>query len=216
MLNTCFSVAFQAPSWNDPDYFAMQYFKRIVGEYRCDKYTGQHLNSAHLQYNSFHTYLGNYPDMILHKPFYFAYSDTGIFGNFLYGNEMYTPEMAVVTQNQMSVYAQYIHQSEVYRARNKVFNDLLEHNNPSEISDINARQLAYLDRLVSRTEVASRISHMNQEYVTKVATKWFWDKETAVTGWGNLHSHMVSAHYNRTFKRATLGEYSTVAVHYQY
>ena len=108
MLNTCFSVAFQAPSWNDPDYFAMQYFKRIVGEYRCDKYTGQHLNSAHLQYNSFHTYLGNYPDMILHKPFYFAYSDTGIFGNFLYGNEMYTPEMAVVTQNQMSVYAQYV------------------------------------------------------------------------------------------------------------
>jgi len=83
-------VAFQAPSWNDPDFFAMNYFKRIIGEYRCDKYTGAHLNSAHLQYNSFHTYLGNYPDMILHKPFYFAYSDTALFGNFIYGNEMYT------------------------------------------------------------------------------------------------------------------------------
>lgn len=108
MLNTCFSVAFEAPSWNDPDYFAMDYFKRIIGEYRCDKFTGEHLNSAHLQYNSFHTYLGNYPDMILHKPFYLPYSDTGLFGNFIYGNEMYTPEMSVVTQNQMSLYAQYV------------------------------------------------------------------------------------------------------------
>ncbi len=108
MLNSAFVVAFEAPSWNDPDYFAMQYFKRIIGEYRCDKFTGEHLNSAHLQYNSFHTYLGNYPDMILHQPFYFPYSDTGLFGNFIYGNEMYTPEMSVVTQNQMSIYAQYV------------------------------------------------------------------------------------------------------------
>ena len=91
MLNTCFSVAFIAPSWNDPDFFAMNYFKRIIGDYRCDKFTGQHLNSAHLQYNSFHTWLGNYPDMILHQPFYFAYSDVALFGNFIYGNEMYTP-----------------------------------------------------------------------------------------------------------------------------
>jgi processing peptidase subunit beta len=108
MLNTGFSVAFQAPSWNDPDFFAMNFFKRIIGEYRCDKFTGEHLNSPHLQYNSFHTYLGNYPDMILHKPFYLPYSDTGLFGNFIYGNEMYTQEMAVVTQNQMSIYAQYV------------------------------------------------------------------------------------------------------------
>jgi hypothetical protein len=27
---------------------------------------------------------------------------------------------------------------------------------------------------------------------------------------------MSSAHYNRTFKRATLGDYSQVAVHFQY
>jgi processing peptidase subunit beta len=108
MLNTAFSVAFQAPTWSDPDFFAMNYFKRIIGEYRCDKFTGDHLNSPHLQYNSFHTFLGNYPDIILHKPFFFAYSDVALFGNFIYGNEMYSTEMSVITQNQMSVYAQYV------------------------------------------------------------------------------------------------------------
>jgi processing peptidase subunit beta len=57
---------------------------------------------------------------------------------------------------------------------------------------------------------------MTPEYVSKVASRWFWDKETAVVGYGNLHSHISSAHYNRTFKRATLGDYSQVAVHFQY
>jgi mitochondrial-processing peptidase subunit beta len=108
MLNTCFSVAFVAPSWNDPDFFAMHYFKRIIGEYRIDQFVGEHLNSPHLQYNSFHTWLGKYPDVILHRPFYFTYSDTALFGNFIYGNEMFTPEMAMTPQNQLSVYAQYV------------------------------------------------------------------------------------------------------------
>lgn len=80
----------------------------------------------------------------------------------------------------------------------------------------NAKQLAYLDRLINRTEIATRISHMTPEYISGVATKWFWDKETAVTGWGNLHSGMASAHYNRTFKRATLGDYSQMSVHFLY
>jgi processing peptidase subunit beta len=57
---------------------------------------------------------------------------------------------------------------------------------------------------------------MTADYISKVATKWFWDKETAVTGYGNLHSGMANAHYNRTFKRATLGEYSMIGVHFQY
>ena len=52
--------------------------------------------------------MGNHPDMIMQKPYYHAYSDTGLFGNFIYGNEMYTQEMSVITQNHMSIYAQYV------------------------------------------------------------------------------------------------------------
>ena len=104
----------------------------------------------------------------------------------------------------------------MFRARNKVFNDLLNWNNPVAVSAFNARQAAYLDRVINRTEAATRISHMTAPYINSVATKWFWDKETAVSGYGNLHSHMANAHYNRTFKRATLGDYSQVMVYYQY
>jgi len=103
--NTSVGAAFLAPSWNDPDFFAMHYFTRIIGEYRVDKYTGAHLNSAHLQYNTFHNALGSYPDIILHKPFYIPYSDTGLMGNFIFGNEIFNREMLLMTQNMLSCYA---------------------------------------------------------------------------------------------------------------
>ena len=53
-----------------------------------------------------------------------------------------------------------MNQAEVYRARNKYFNDLLQQNDAAEVSSENGRQAAYLDRVVNRAEVATRISHM--------------------------------------------------------
>jgi processing peptidase subunit beta len=97
-----------APGRNDPDFFAMNYFKRLIGEYRVDKHTGTHLNTPKLQYNSFHTDLGNYADIIMHKPFYFAYSDTALFGNFFFGNEVWNRQMLLLGQNKMSEYAAYV------------------------------------------------------------------------------------------------------------
>ncbi len=86
----------------------MNYFTKIIGEYRVDKYTGAHLNSAHLQYNTFHNAIGSYPDIILHKPFYIPYSDTGLIGNFIFGNEIFNREMLLMTQNMLSCYAQFV------------------------------------------------------------------------------------------------------------
>ena len=84
-------------------------FKRIMGSYRVDKYTGAHLNSPHLQYNSFHTWLGNFPDILVHEPFYFPYSDSGLFGNFLYGNEVFNHQLLFSSQFIMSDYASSVH-----------------------------------------------------------------------------------------------------------
>lgn len=39
-------VFFEAPSWNDPDVFAMHFFSRVLGDYRADRYTGSHLNAC--------------------------------------------------------------------------------------------------------------------------------------------------------------------------
>ena len=66
------------------------------------------------------------------------------------------------------MYCQHLdNQAEVFGARNRFINDL-------------HGQLAYLDRFISRTEKATRFYHMTPDYISKVASKWFWDKETAV------------------------------------
>lgn len=163
-------MGFSAPSWNNPDFFAMEFFTKLIGEYQVDKYTGAHLNTSHLQYNAFHNILGSFPDIIMHKPFYIPYSDAGIFGNFLFGNEVHNREMLLVSQNHMSCYAHQINTVEIFRARNTYWNDLLEQNDPQQVSSKNASQVAYLDRIIPRTESATRISNMDSAYMTKVAS----------------------------------------------
>jgi hypothetical protein len=53
---------------------------------------------------------------------------------------------------------------------------------------------------------------MDTNYLQNIASKWFWDVDTAVYAWGPLHNSMAQAHYTRQYKRATLGEYSIIRV----
>lgn len=174
--NTTAASGFVVPGRNHPDFFAMNYFKRLIGDYRVDRHTGAHLNAAHLQYNSFHTDLGNCPDIIIQKPFYMAYSDVGLFFNFLFGNEVWNKQLMLMGQNKMSEYASYIQTAEVFRARNTYWNELLERNCPIETAHRIANQAGYLGRLINRTEVATRISAMDEAYLRGIASKHFWDK----------------------------------------
>ena len=109
--NLSVGVSFVVPGYNDPDYFAMRFFQRIMGDYRVDKHTGANLNTPKLQYNSFHTDLGNYADIIMQKCFYFPYSDTGLFGNFIFGNEVFGRQMTLMSQNKLSEFAQHVNSS---------------------------------------------------------------------------------------------------------
>lgn len=87
---------------------------------------------------------------------------------------------------------------------------MLERDNAAETAVRNSTQAAYLDRLVSRTEIATRASNMDIPYLQALASKWFWDKETGVYAWGPLHNLSTRSHYNRPYKRATLGEFSII------
>jgi hypothetical protein len=52
-----------------------------------------------------HGYLGDFPDIIAHEPYYHAYSDVGLFGSFLYGNELFTNQMLFGSQFILTDYA---------------------------------------------------------------------------------------------------------------
>jgi len=211
MANVNTGVFFNAPTWTDPDFFAATFFKELMGNYSADRYTGQHLNTPNRQYNTWHSKLGEFPDISIHRSDYFAYSDCALFGNYLHGNEVFQVQMAYMSQGHVTDMASYINISELYRARNKVYNDLLEEGNSDHNGKVIGKQISYLNRRVSRTEIAKRVSNLDCGILQNVATRWFWDRELAAVAWGPIHYLMVWGHYNRPMKRSTLGLYGSAA-----
>lgn len=92
MINSNVGVFYDAPSIKHEDYYAFLLLKHIGGEYRIDKHA-EHLNDVTKQYNGLHTLLGELPDVTKAQSLYYAYSDCGIFGNYFFGNEIFTRQM---------------------------------------------------------------------------------------------------------------------------
>jgi len=207
MANVNVGVFFEAPSWTHPDYYSFLLFQRILGEYTQDKYTGAHLNTADRQYNTIHWHLGNLPDITIQKSIYAPYGDTGLFGAYFHGNEVHSFQMFYMAQLILSEYASYLNQVEVFRGRNKLYNDLLQLETGNDITQNLGNQLLYLNRKVPRSEIAKRVAHFDNIYLQRVATNWFFDTEVSAVAWGPVHSLMTFSHYNRPLKRSTLGWY---------
>lgn len=65
------------------------------------------------------------PDVTLHKCEYIPHSDCGLFGNYLYGNEVFGNQILFLSQYVLTEYASYINSVEVFRAKNAIYNELL-------------------------------------------------------------------------------------------
>jgi len=207
MHNVNVGVFFEAPSWHDEDYYAMLVYQRILGEYTQDRYTGAHLNSTDRQYNLMHQYLGNLPDITIHKSIYTPYSDTALFGSYLHGNEVHAPQMLFMSQVILTEYANFMNEAECFRAKNKLYNELLQHETSNDIAQSIGNQVLYLNRRVPRSEIATRVSNMNGKHLGKVAFNWFFDREISLVSWGPIAHVIVYTHYNRPTRRSTLGWY---------
>jgi processing peptidase subunit beta len=59
-----------------------------------------------------------------------------------------------------------------------------------------------------RSEFARRISAIDAGHITRAATRHFWDKDISVVLWGPTHLLDAVSHYNRSWKRSTLGGYA--------
>lgn len=207
MANVNVGVFFEAPSWTHEDFYAFQVFQRALGEYEQSKHTGQHLNHPSRQYNKLHAFIGGLPDITLHKCLYTPYSDTGLFGSYFHGNEVHTYQMLYSSQIFASEFAINMNQVEVFRAKNKLYNDLLQQETGADIANALGNQLLYLNRVVPRTEIATRVANLEQTHLSRVARNWLFDTEVSAVAWGPIHNLMALSHYNRPLRRSTLGWY---------
>lgn len=89
MINSNVGVFYDAPDWKHPDFYSFLLLQRVFGSYAIDK-NAEHLNDVKKQYNSMHAMLGDLVDVTRHECIYSPYSDTGLFGHYFFGNEVFT------------------------------------------------------------------------------------------------------------------------------
>jgi processing peptidase subunit beta len=187
MVNSNVGVFYDAPSVKDPDYYAFKLLQNMFGDYRIDKHAG-HLNDVKKQYNSMHAMLGDLPDVTLAESLYYAYSDCGIFGNYFFGNEVFTRQMNYCGVCLPTIYAHFLNDVEVFRGRNRLYNKLLTQESPSEIAQEVGSQILVQGRRVPRSEVAKRVAHLDNYHLKHLANEWFYDAEPSFTNWGPVES----------------------------
>lgn len=134
MYNANTGVFFDAPSIKHPDYYSFLLMQHMIGSYRVDANSG-HLNDPIKQYCGMHTLLGYLPDVTMQDCHYLPYSDSGIFGNYLFGNEIFVRQMNYSAVHVPCTWAHYTTDVEVCRGRNNLYNKLMTAQNPREQID---------------------------------------------------------------------------------
>merc|ERR1711935_15183 len=180
----------------EEDFYSFSLLKNMFGQYRIDK-NAEHLNDVTKQYNSMHAMLGMLPHVTRADCEYFAYSDAGIFGNYFFGNEIFTRQMNYCGVHLPSVFAHYLNDVEVIRGRAAYYNNLLTNETSEGLNKEIGQQLMTVGRRVPRSEIAKRIAFVDNYHIKGLANKWFYDGEPTFTNWGAIETtaHVASYKY---------------------
>lgn len=202
MYNSNVSVFYDAPNAKHEDFYAFLLFKHMFGSYRIDQHA-EHINDVKKQYNSMHALLGDLPDVTMAESHYFPYSDCGLFGNYFFGNEVFTRQMNYCGTCLPTTYAHYLNDVEVIRGRNHLWNTLMNVESNQAINKEVGSQLLSVGRRVHRSEIAARVSHMDAYHMKNLAYKWFYDAEPSWTNWGPIETVSCTGSY-KYFKVNTM------------
>lgn len=158
MYNANVGVFFDAPSANHEDYYSFELLKHIIGDFEIQKHA-EHLNDMSKQYNATHGVLGDLPDVTRQICHYKAYSDCGLFGSYLFGNEIFVRQMNWVGLAAPVFYSELIGEQEVVRGRNSLWNELMKEKNAVEYNKEIGNQILLNGRRITRSEIAKRVSY---------------------------------------------------------
>ena len=188
MVNANVGVFYDAPGYKHEDFFGFTLLKYMFGNYRVDRHAGN-INDMQKQYNSHHSMLGIFPDVTISNAHYFPYSDCGIWGNYMFGNEVFVRQMNYCGVAMPTIYSHYCNNVEVIRARNALYNELMNgYNNSTVMNNRIGKSMLTLGRYVTRSEWATRVAQVDSYHIKHMANKWFYDAEPCWTNWGAIEN----------------------------
>ena len=153
------SFFYSAPNWYDRDYYVLMVIERIINLYSNDK-------------------------LLKFKAFYNPYRDCGIFGILAVGEEKALKERELTKQFYPIEFARSISKETIRKAKNKLIMELLNIQSPSELMFLIGPQILYLDRRVSKYEIAKRILFLDEEVIKKKIFEYFVKGNPSVIGLG--------------------------------
>lgn len=197
MHNTNIAIGFRAPSLQNPEFVSMLIFEKLLDNYNAHE-NGQHINTPNRQYNTLHKFLSDLPGVTLQKTKYHSFSDMGLFTCWTHGHEIFSKDMLYKSQYTLALFSKGLGQVEVFRARAKIFNELLRENPGSELNLSIAKQVGYIGRRVGRTEMGYRVSDLAEsKSLEDFSRKWFFDQDMGVHVYGYV-AHMAGVDYYST------------------
>lgn len=125
------AISFKVPGRRDPGYYGQLLFQEIMGDYNANHDGMANVNCPNRQYNYLHRHFGQRPGLNLFQVRYQSFSDIGLFTTWCHGNEIWSNDMNILTQWMLGWYTKNLNQVEVFRARARIFNNLLNES-PSE------------------------------------------------------------------------------------
>lgn len=142
------------------------------------------MRDVKIQTNSMHALLSESEDFTRQESIFSPYSDCGIFGHYFFGNEPFTRQMIHAGQCLHQIYGNHLTDLEVQRSKQKLFNELCMIESATDALQQIGPQILYLKRRVPKSEIAYRISNIDNKHLRHVCHKWFQDVEPSVTNWG--------------------------------
>ena len=206
MANLNVAVAYKTEGYGSENHFFYQLIQEIVGDYNANENGIAHLNASDRQYNKSHMFLGDCPGIDLLQMRYNAFSDGGLLTGFIHGHEVWGETMIYMPQLFVTNITKQADMAEVYRARAKIFNTLLENSRVSVKNNLNiGKDLLYLGRRIGRNENAKRVSALSDPtHVVKKAKHLLYDTDVAVAIYGPQHAIDHIAAYDRHMRKSTL------------
>ncbi|KAJ3392954.1 55 kDa erythrocyte membrane protein [Entophlyctis sp. JEL0112] len=179
------AFAVEGVSWTNPDYWPLLVAQSVIGSW--DRSLG--VGASHLS-SKLIANISKYDLANSFMSFNTSYSDTGLFGVYTVSeNRMHLDDLTHYIQQEWHRLCMSVTEAEVFRAKNQLKTSLLlSLDGSTPVAEDIGRQLLVYGKRMTPWEIDGLIEAVTAQDVMRVATKYIYDKEVCVVGYGPVES----------------------------
>lgn len=175
-----FAVAYKGASWTDPDAVALMVMQTLIGSWNKRSGIGADGSTEISQRVASNDLCESY------MSFNTNYHDSGLFGIYTVAHRDKLEEISWCMMEEFTRLCYNVSEEEVIRARNSLKTMILlsTESTTGSAEDI-GRQLLVYGRRINRAEFFARIDAVDVEMVKRVAERFLYDQDVAITAIGD-------------------------------